>query len=979
MKKALIIFNSILLAFTFVYSQNIKGTISGIVVDQNGAVIPNAKVTIFDSLRGFSTNLQTDERGNFKFSALEPSTYELKVEAGGFSPTRVRNITVRVGEEVSIEIKLEVTTQSEIVEVSSSESSQRLQTEDAKLSRTFSTEEMNDLPVQAGAQGRNFYAQARTAAGVAVTTQAHAPFAVAGNRPRSNNYLVDSVDNTDANTGLISGRGVTEQIISQEAIQSFEIITHNAKAEYGRNSGAIVNLVTKSGTNQFRGSVYWYHNNSALSARNFFDKEKPVNLSNLAGFTLGMPVIKDKFWIFGQWETFRVRGTNPSLYQGLTAAEKASANPVVAALVALYPTVSSNANRFITLGVPSSTDQYTYLLRTDWQISKAQRLMFRGSDTQSYRKSFGVGNIITSYAPGRRRTAGLTLQHTWLLSSNLVNEARVGYNRQVEHDDTENSKPLFLGNPSVNGEIGLLRVTGLSTLGIPSYLNQFLFQNNTAVSNDLTWIRTNHTFKFGGSYRWVKVNGGNIDNTFRGVLVFNSIAQFLAGVPAVYTRNIGNPRLGLRRKEIAFYAQDDWKIRSNLTLNLGLRYEVFTAPREVDNKIPSQYLLKTDKNNFAPRFGFAWQILPKTVVRGGYGIYYNVLETSFLGLTRFNPPLIRNFTAVNPTFPNLLAAATAGLPSGLVIPSKDAKTPYSQHLSLGIEREIFNPQSTLSVAYVGTLGRKLSRTTRPNGGEQLPQNLRPNPNVGVVNLLETSANSSYNSLQVSYSQRFSDNLQIRVAYTWSKFIDEVSDLITSNTNLPRDATPFDESRRFLDRSVSNYDIPHILTFTYIYRLPFFRELNWTGKLLGGWTISGITTLRSGLPFTIYTGTNTPLGTNNQRPNAIPGSLIFTLGKATAISYASGFTAASLRPAPNAYGTLGRNTVRTESVMDWNLSLQKDFRLDEKRKIQLRGEFFNIFNQTNFNQIDNVMTSPTFGKYTSAFDPRRVQIVVRLEF
>lgn len=977
-KRVLFRIIAVIFISSFAFAQNTKGTISGTVSDQNGAIVPNAKVTIFDSLRGFSSNLQTNESGNFKFTTLEPSVYQIKIEANGFNLTTVKNISVKVGETANVEVKLDISTKKEVVEIDDRSNYRLLQTDNMKQSRSFSAEEMNELPVQAGGQGRNFYAQARTAPGVSVTTQAHAPFAVSGNRPRSNNYLVDSVDNTDANTGLISGRGVTEQIISQEAVQSFEIITHNAKAEYGRNSGGIVNLVTKSGTNEVRGSAFWYHNNSALSVRNFFQGEKPVNLSNLSGFTIGTPIVKNKLWAFGQFETFRVRGTSPSIYQGLTAADKASANPNVAALAALFPTTTTRGG-FISQGVPSATNQYTYLLRTDWQINNSQRLMFRGSDTKSQRNQLGVGNLLTSAAPGNRRTAGLTLQHTWSLSPNIINELRLGYNRQVEDDDFEQTNPILLGNPAINGELGTIRVTGLPTLGIPAFLFGNNFQNNSNLSNDLTYLRNNHTFKFGGNYRSIKVNGGNVDNSFRGTLTFNSVAQFLAGTPQTYTRNVGNPQLGLRRKEISLYAQDDWKIRPNLTLNLGLRYEVFTAPREVDNKLEAKNLLENDKNNFAPRFGFAWEALPKTVIRGGYGIYYNVVETTFLGLTRFNPPFIRSFTAVNPTFPNLLATAATGLPSGLVIPNKETATPYSQHLSLSVERELFNPQSSLTVSYVGNLGRKLSRTRRPNGGEQLAQNLRPDTTVGVVNILETSANSNYNSLQVSYTQRFTNSFQVRAAYTYSKFIDEVSDLIIANTNLARDATPLDESRRFLDRGVSNFDIPQILTFTYSYRLPIFRQNNLVGKLLGGWTVNGITTLRSGQPFTIYTGTNTPLGTNNQRPNAIDGSLIFTPNQATAISYATGFNALTLHPATNTFGTFGRNTQRTDKVADWNLSLQKDFRIDEKRKIQLRGEMFNVFNQTNFQAIDNIMTSATFGRYTSAFDPRRMQIALRFEF
>lgn len=954
------------------FSQNIKSAVSGRVIDAQGNVVVDAEITVTETRRGIERRFTSNEQGSFFQPGLDPGIYRITATKSGFDTYKIDGVEIRVGETASFEIKLQLPQLREEVTIRA-EAPTLLIVNDTKQSRSFSREEMNDLPVQAGGQGRNFYAQARTAPGVTISTQAHQPFAVGGNRPRSNNYLVDSVDTTDANTGLIAGRGVTEQLVSQEAVASFEILTHNFKAEYGRNSGGIVSLISKSGTNEFHGSVYQYHNNSALSARNFFESQKSSRLSNLAGFTLGGPVRKNKAHFFAQYEIFRVRGASPSIYLGLTDAERERAVPAVRALVDLYP-LTPAGSRIFSIGVPSSTDQSTYLVRGDIALTSNQNLMARVSNTVSNRQSLGVGNIVDSSAPGKRRTLGATVQYNFIISPYLLNEFRVGYNRQVEAD-SETPDPLFLGNPEVNGEIGLMRVTGLNAVGIPSFLNQYLFQNNYQLIDDLTWTRGKHVLKFGTSYRRIQVNGGNIDNSFRGQLTFNSIDDFLAGRPAVYTRNVGNPRVGLRRTEFQSYIQDDWRITPTLTLNLGLRYELNTAPREVANRIPEQFLLDTDLNNLAPRLGFAWQVEPKTVIRGGYGIYYNVLETTFLGLTRFNPPFITNFNAVRPSFPNLLDNAQQSLPSGLVIPNHDSRTPYAQHINLTVERELFNPQSTVSVAYVGTLGRKLSRARRPNGGEQLPQSLRPDATVGVVNVLETSANSDYQSLQIGYSQRIGRDLQVRAAYTYSKFIDDVSDIPTSNQGLDRGVIPFDEENLRLDRAVSNYDIPHIFTFTYIWRVPFLRD----NRFLGGWTISGINTLQSGRPFTLYTGTNTPDGNNNNRPLDIAGTLVRNPSSATPVSFLDGVTRLLLTPAPGEYGTIGRNTERGDRFLDFNLSVSKDFRVTERVRLQVRGEVFNVFNVTNFNAVDGVMTSPNFGRAVSAFDPRRTQLAARVVF
>jgi hypothetical protein len=406
-----------------------------------------------------------------------------------------------------------------------------------------------------------------------------------------------------------------------------------------------------------------------------------------------------------------------------------------------------------------------------------------------------------------------------------------------------------------------------------------------------------------------------------------------------------------------------------------LRYELNTALREAVNRIPSQYLLDTDKNNFAPRFGFAWQALPKTVVRGGYGIYYNALETVFLGLTRFNPPLIQTFTAANPTFPNLLGNAQATIPSGLVIPNKDTAMPYSQHLNLTIERELWNPQSTVSVAYVGTLGRKETRLRLPNGGENAAGFARPDRTVGVVSVLETSANSSYHSFQMSWSQRLNKDLQLRAAYTYSKYMDYVSGLTSSNIGLDRTQIPLDENRLYLDRGRSDFDIPHIFTMTGIWRVPFLASNRW----LGGWSLSSVASVQSGRTFSLFSGTNNLNASNNNRLLDLPNTLLRCGSCATPIQLASGVTKAQLTPTAGALGTLGRNTERTDGLIDVSFSLSKDFRFTEGVRLQLRGELFNAFNAANFNAVDGVLVSPNFGRYTSAFEPRRAQLVARVVF
>ncbi|MGH9753938.1 MAG: TonB-dependent receptor domain-containing protein [Blastocatellia bacterium] len=962
-----------------IFAQNIKAALNGRVLDLQNNAVANAAIIVTDPDRGQSRSLITDAQGAFHLAGLEPGVYRVTVKAAGFATHESKEIALRVGDALNFDIRLQVSQVSDVVNIINAPTV--LQTTDTKNARGFTAEEMNDLPVAAGTQGRNFYTQARAAPGVALSTKAHQPFSVSGQRAINNNYLIDSVDNNDPNAGLIAGRGANEQLVSQEAIASFEVLTHNFKAEYGRNSGGIVSIISKSGANEFHGSAYEYHNNSALSARNPKDLlGKPSNRSNLAGFTLGGPVVKNRAWLFGQFETYRIRGRQSSFFQVPSDAQRALAVPAVRPLMDLYPRPINGATTF-NFGLARNVDMNTWLIRGDIALTGRQRLMSRYNIAKAVSETQGgFAGVIDGANNLFRTTMSASIQHAWTPAPNKLNEARIGFNR-TESLDVPSENLLFLGDPKTNGEVGQLRVGGLTTLGVQSFANKYEFLNNYQLSDDFTWALKNHTVKFGSSVRRVQVNDGFLDNAFRGQLVFNDIAEFLDGIPASYSRKVGNPRIGLRRTEWHSFAQDDWRVTPTLTLNIGLRYELNTALREAADRIPSQFLFDTDRNNLAPRFGFAWQARPKAVVRGGYGIYYNALETVFLGLTRFNPPLIQTFTVAKPAFPNLLDNATMSIPSGLVIPNKDTATPYAQHINLTIERELWNPQSTVSVAYVGTLGRKESRLRLPNGGENPPKEFkRPDPSVGVVSVLETSANSSYHSFQMSWSQRVNKDLQVRAAYTFSKYLDYVSGLTSSNTGLDRTLIPLDERNLARDRGRSDFDIPHIFTLTGIWRAPFFADRRGlAGRLLEGWSLSSVATLQSGRTYSLFSGTNNLNASNNNRLLDLPNTLIRCGSCEIPIQLASGVTKAQLTPAAGALGTLGRNTERTDGLVDIGFSLSKDFRLTERLRLQLRGELYNAFNVTNFNAVDNVLVSRDFGNYTSAFDPRRAQLVARVVF
>ncbi len=298
----------VILTATPSFAQNIKASVSGTVVDPQSRVVANAAVTVRDRDRDKTWTMTTSAAGRFQQAALDPGFYEVEVVSDGFALFRTEAFELNVGESPALTIELQVgDLTSEVVVLATPAA---LQLDDVKRGRIFDGVELNDLPNAGnGFAGRNFYVQALTTPGVAYSDLAHRPFAVNGQRPRNNNYMIDSVQVNDPNSGFIAGRGRTEQVVSQEAVAGMEVLTHNFKAEYGRNSGSVLSLVSKSGSNEFHGSAYWYHINSALGARNFFAAEKAKSRNNLAGFTLGGPVKKNKAFFFANVETNKERGT----------------------------------------------------------------------------------------------------------------------------------------------------------------------------------------------------------------------------------------------------------------------------------------------------------------------------------------------------------------------------------------------------------------------------------------------------------------------------------------------------------------------------------------------------------------------------------------------------------------------------------------------------------------------------------------------
>jgi hypothetical protein len=966
MRLCVILSGSLLIA---AFAQNIGSSLGGRVVDSQGLAIENAKVVVAGEADGSRVETQSGAGGLFQVPLLQPGEYTVSVSKEGFRETRVEGIRLTVGESRSLRAVLAPSTVEQQITVESAVDLVNLTESSAGTS--FSSEALA-LPVVAGGVGRNFRTQVYLAPGVTRSNAAHRPFAVSGARNRNNNYLLDSNDFNEIEGGLIMGRGSSEQLISLEALEGIQVLTHNFKAEYGRQNGSIVSMVTKRGTNEWHGVMYEYFRNEKLDARNTFDVRRLPLRFNQFGAGIGGPVVKDKTFVFGNFEGFTRRTANATTIQTLTPAQRVQAVDAVKPLVAMYPEPNIPGTNLYRADAPTGGDQWNYVGRIDQELGRKMRVFFRMTYLQS--DSYGVAGAGLQRFNTQSAPQGYAIHHTWSPDSRSVNEARFNYTRFVLQDQFID--PVQLGDPAINGAVGTVFVNGLSSLGQFAFMRRQTAQNNFQWTDDYSRVMGAHSAKFGFAIRRLQLNSGTIAPGFTGVLRFLSIPNFLAGNAVSYNRNQGNPYIGQRATEYNFYAQDDWQIHPRLVLNLGLRYEYNTVPTEVNNRIEDRYRFLPDRNNFAPRIGFAWRADRdgKTAVRGGYGVFYNVLELSFVGLTRFNPPLIANLVNANPRFPNLDQGGSQATPSGLVIPQRDARQPYNQHFNLTVERQL-STNTTLSAGYVGTQGVKAPRTSRPNGGDGMPQGQRPDTSIGVVNLLETAAASNYHGLQTQFQWRMR-GVYVQAGYTWSKMIDEVSDFPSSNQNLSRDILALDESNWRLNRALSDFDVRHNANIGWSWELPWLRSNRW----IGGWSLQGIANMHSGRPYTLYSGTDNLIGSNSNRILDLPGTLTrFGGSNRQAIALAPGTTRPMITPPAGILGTIGRNTESSDSFVTFSVSAGKAFVFSDRWRLEFRAESFNVPNTVSYANPDGVLTSPNFGQAISAFDPRQIQLALRLTF
>lgn len=1001
------------------FSQAGTATILGTVTDSSGAAIPNASVAVMSTDTGFMQTVTSDAQGRFNVPQLPIGQYSVTISAPGFQ-TEVRSgITLTVGAQTAVNATMKVgqaqqtvTVQGQVTQVENTQTS---------LDTLVEPTQMRELPLN----GRDFEQLLTLAPGVVKQaggagfygTQEN--YSVSGSRPEGQAFLLD---NTNVQDFWMhgTGSGALGTSLGIDAIAEFQMLTNTYSAQYGGN-GAVVNAVTRSGTNSFHGSAYEFIRNSALDSRNYFD---PVNTippfrRNQFGGTLGGPIKKDKLFFFANYEGVRQLFGQSFIANVPDAASRSGpVAPSIASTLALYPLatreIGNGIGQVTTQGNQVGSENYG-ITRVDYNFSDKDSAFARyGVDQAQIVIPNGGSNILLWPETLTTFNQYLTLQERHTISANLINLARVSYVRTNEIQKTTGSTPplQFFNTSPENGEV---TVTGLNAIGANQLLPSTEIQNRFTYGDDVVWTHGAHNFTFGMAVERTQ------DNTsaplfIGGVFTFNSLGNFLAGKPTLIQAPVPgqNDAAGyLREMFFTPYFEDSWKVSPKLTLNLGLRYEPAINPGEVNHRmealvntplgingriVPGPYAFQTVPHafarnpsllNFDPRIGFAFDPYAdhKTVIRGGFGIFHDVIEArSILPGYWLNPPYAIGAVS-NPTYGPNPVVASSPISQAQGIAYQSSSTPTISQYNLNIQREIL-PNTIMTIGYVGSQGRHLFVMNdlnppvntgtaqnpilgtapahpctspgvpagcndaaighvrlQPTGVDAIPGNFLSN--LSYLLNRYPGANSDYNSLQTSLTRRFSNNLQFQASYTYSKSMDINSltySLEGTGSSAQLQNNPYDSKQ---DWGRSTFDQTQIFEASGLYQLPFKRNF-----MVQGWQLSGIVSADTGTPYTVFEGFDVAGLSENaaagERPNLVPGcSSNPKIGKVSEWYNPSCFSL----PAPGTLGNLGRNTLIAPGFSDVDIALMKMTpvpKISEAFAVQFRVETFDTLNHPNFN-------------------------------
>ncbi len=810
------------------------------------------------------------------------------------------------------------------------------------------------------------------------------------------------------NQGGVFGTPAT--IVPMDALQEVSVV-NSTEAEFGRSSGGTVNIVTKSGTNDIHGTVYEYFRNNGLDARNFFNsKPLPQNVfhNNQFGFSLGGPLKKDRTFWFASYEGQREGVGIPTLARVPTQAEISAAiaanggvvNPVTAALLARNPwpaanqPVDANGNNLL-ISTPADNRVDSVIGKIDHRFSEKDNLTGRyyfGDSDQSFPLALVGGGILPGFnTVTPTRVNILSLSHTHLFSEKLLTEIRFGYNRFHEdffpQDRTFNPGSIGLNMNTTEQDFGLPQIVvgppasdttnlrSFATLGANTSVPRGRTDTNWQFFDNFTLSRGRHSWKAGYEFRRTFVDGF-FDSGYRGKLSFGSLEDFIAGVPASGRQARGNSSRQTFQNNHALYLQDAFRVSQHFTVNYGLRWEYFGVIGEEKNRfslLDAAGNLKTvsqlyprDLNNFAPRASVAWDPSGngKTVVRAGWGMYYDAFSQDFfvgqLPFNTFNSGPAYNGVGPDPITFSFSPAATIqpGVPvfdsstfsaTDVFTVDQHLRTPYIHVFNLNVQREL-GPKVALEVGYVGSQGRKLFRYRDINQPNPLTGAPSPFPAFIFINQFESSASSSYNSLQTSLRFRAWHRLSSSVNYSWSHSIDNASD---GQDYVPNATQPDNSLRPDLERASSNFDMRQKLSWTFTYQLPSAERMAWFSR---GWSVDGVLSLAAGQPFNVnylFEGDFNGSGEFFGRPDLVGDPFAGTKTPSQVLNLAAFRVPCTINATLDGcagnqhFGNVGRNAFVGPDFKNFDFSLAKDTKINERFGVQFRANFYNIFNHPNF--------------------------------
>jgi hypothetical protein len=944
-------------------AQRDTATILGTVLDSSGAVIPGAKVVVENMGTSAAQTLVTDQTGGFIVPVLPVGTYRVTASATGFKTYVQENIRLSFADRINLSISLAPGAVTEQVTVVGEAG--LVQTATTTQGGVLGTNIVEDLPVN----GRGATQLMAVIPGMILLGGSPVINGASDGRIQQAGikYVVDGGDSgtIDMDVGgcsYWSSSRVTK--ISEDAIQEVNMVTDSYSAEFGQTTGGLINFISKSGTNEYHGSLFEFFRNDILDARNYFNPApfpKPAYRLNQFGGTLGGPIKRGKLFFFGDYEGVRQR-TGVSLVGFVpTQAFRNSLASVLQPVVGMLPLPNAGASSDPRLGVydvshSNVLTEDTWTGKVDYDISPKDRLSFRSTGDRSLTTSyFGVATAQFRTVPYNPQTA--RIGYTRTISPTLINEAAFYVNRlyTVVSD---------AGTAAVQAFPQTLLGSGTAMVG-PADWGLVVGNASFTWMDSLSWVKGRHQLKFGAQ---IERQWDNKQTDFEQYMVFTTLDDFAANKP-FSLRTEGWPMAGMRGTSNNFFVQDDFRLSKHLTLNMGLRYQYDTVAKESHGRMANfnfvtgtldptgTAISNMPKLNFAPRFGFAYSPFTsnRTVIRGGFGLLYTSMQYS---LPQWLPANVKgvgeDWEVTSIDEPSLVGFPVPDI-TGRGVPvlqamDRDWKTPYTEQWSLNVQRE-FGQSNMLQVGYLGNRTLHLI----PGYGDQLNTYVpgtseRIYPNFGAITSQTTCCIANYNALQVSFKRRLAKGLSLGAHYTWSHALDEAT-LISS-------AAFQDPFNPRADYGSADYDARHNLVFYYDYHVPAMPHVwSWLGN---GWQINGITSMRSGFPVDVLCGCDTGgLGTYTGRPNLVPGVPLRPANYS--LPYNQINIAAFTTPATGTFGNAGRNIARGPSAYNWDFSIFKHFQVREKQSLEFRFETFNIFNTPQFSVPQANTSAPaTFG-------------------